>query len=145
MADPLSIAASAAGLVSLGFQVGGGITQYLDALNCRDADISSARQQNKALSDTLSVIEASLVQLRTDHHAATAAAKACLDSCRASLMALQGLVAKVAGPGQATTSKIQGHGRKLLYPFKRPKLQQLEAKLGSTNAALQLALQALGL
>jgi hypothetical protein len=42
-------------------------------------------------------------------------------------------------------SKWAGHSKRLLYPFKRPKLQQLERKLRSTNTALQLALQALEL
>ncbi|KAL2139809.1 hypothetical protein VTI28DRAFT_4664 [Corynascus sepedonium] len=65
-----------------------------------------------------------------------------------SFEALQELVTNLTGPGQANSgkrSKIASHGRKLVYPFKRPKLQQLEGKLSSTHAALQLALQALEL
>lgn len=148
MADPLSVAGLAAGLVSLGLQVSGGITQYLDALDCREQDISSARQQNESLRKVLPVIEASLSQLQSDHHTATAAAQACLDSCKTSFKALQDLVTDLTGPDQANSgkrSKIASHGRRLAYPFKRPKLQQLEGKLRSANAALQLALQALEL
>jgi hypothetical protein len=45
MADPLSIAGTVAGLVSLGLQVCGGITQYLDAIKCLAEELSSARRQ----------------------------------------------------------------------------------------------------
>ncbi|KAH6838338.1 hypothetical protein B0I37DRAFT_316861 [Chaetomium sp. MPI-CAGE-AT-0009] len=148
MADPLSVAGLAAGLVSLGLQVSGGIAQYVDALDCREHDIAYARQQNDSLHKTLQVIETSLVQLRHDHHPATAAVQGCLDSCKTELNALQDLVAELAHPAQSITnrrSKIKSHGKKLLYPFDRPKLQQLETKLHNANATLRLALQALGL
>jgi chromosome segregation ATPase len=148
MADPLSVAGLTAGLVSLGLQVSGGITQYIDALDCREKDIASAKQQNDSLHKTLQTIEASLVQLRRDHHAATTAVQACLDSCQTELKDLQKLVAELAVPNQPVIdrrSKIRNRGKKLLYPFDRPKLQQLETRLRNANATLQLALQALGL
>ncbi|KAK4247355.1 hypothetical protein C7999DRAFT_32230 [Corynascus novoguineensis] len=148
MADGLSVAASVAGLVSLGLQVSGGIMQYFDALDCRDKDLSSARQQTRALQGTLQVIEESVTQLRSDHAAATASVQACVDACRADLKALQSLVDELYRVDQAATtpgSKIKNHGRKLLYPFNRSKLQQLETKLGNTNTTLQSALQGLDL
>ncbi|KAK4247357.1 hypothetical protein C7999DRAFT_41321 [Corynascus novoguineensis] len=148
MADPLSISGLAAGLVSLGLQVSGGITQYFDALECRDQDLSSARQLNDALQKTLRVIETHVAQLKSGHHAATAAVQTCLDSCKTDLQALQRLVAELAGPDQVVAgrvSKIKSRSQKLLYPFSRPKLQQLEAKLRNANATLQLAMQTLEL
>ncbi len=148
MADPLSIAGLAAGLVSLGLQVSGGITQYVDALDCREADIASAKQLNDCLQKTLQFIEESLSDFRNDHLAATAVVQACLETCKANLRALQSLLAELAGPDQThigRRSRIQNRGKKLLYPFSRPKLQQLETSLRNANATLQSALQALGL
>ncbi|KAK8084396.1 hypothetical protein PG997_005667 [Apiospora hydei] len=57
MAEPLSLAASVAGLISLGLQVTGGIAKYLDAAKCRDEELSAVRQQNALLTDTLATIE----------------------------------------------------------------------------------------
>jgi hypothetical protein len=148
MADPLSVAGLAAGLVSLGIQVCSGITKYIDALECRDRDLASVRQQKGSLLKLLHVIETSLVQLERDHHAATSAVSDCLDSCKKDLKALDEWVAALTDGGQPTTgkrSKIRDQRRKLLYPFSRPKLAELDERLRNGNATLQVALQVLGL
>jgi hypothetical protein len=149
MADPLSVAGLAAGLVSLGLQVCGGITKYMDALDCREQDIASVRQQNLSLQKTLHVVETSLAQLQPDHQTAAAAVSSCIDGCRNELEALVTLMADLAGSSQPTAvgrrDKLRNQGKKLLYPFSRPKLEQLETTLRNANATLQLALQALGL
>ena len=148
MADPLSVACLAAGLVSLGLQVCGGIITYVDALDCREQDIASVRQQHHSLQITLRVVETSLSQLPRDHQEAAAAAHDCLDVCQAKLKGLESLVAELASSNSPSTSrrgKIRHQSKKLLYPFSRVKLEQLETRLQSANATLQLALQALGL
>ncbi|KAL2140703.1 hypothetical protein VTI28DRAFT_3488 [Corynascus sepedonium] len=146
MADGLSVAASAAGLVSLGLQISGGIMKYFDALDCRDQNLSSARQQTRALQDTLQVIEESITQLRDNHAAATASVQRYVKFCKDDLKALQNLVAELSGGYQAATTsgiKIKNRGKKLLYSFNHSKLRQLETKLRNTNTTLQSALQAL--
>jgi hypothetical protein len=150
MADPLSVAGLAAGVVSLGLQVCAGITQYMDALDCREQDIASARQQTVSLQKTLHLVETCLPQLQHDHRAATETVYNCIESCRNELEALVRLMADLAAScNQSITAsrrdKIKNQGRKLLYPFSRPKLEQLETRLRNANATLQLALQALGL
>ena len=148
MADPLSVAGLAFAVVSLGLQVTGGITDYFDALNSRDQDIASVRQQSDTLRKTLQVVETSISRLQRDHRAATAALRECLDSCKKELQVLESIVAKLVSCDQATTcrkNKIRNQGKKLLYPFNRPKLEQIATKLHYINATLQLALQTLGL
>ncbi|KAI0436950.1 hypothetical protein F4803DRAFT_197268 [Xylaria telfairii] len=148
MADPLSVAGLATGVVSLGLQVAGGITDYIDALNCRSQDILLVKQQNESLQRTLQVVETSLSQFQRDHQVATVAARECLDLCKQELKALQSLVVDITACDQPTAdrkSKIKNKGKRLLYPFSRPKLEQLETRLRNTNATLQLALQSLGL
>lgn len=148
MADPLSVAGLATGLVSLGLQTYGGITKYIDALDCREQDIASIKQQNDSLRKTVQVVETSLAQLQCGHQRPTAAARDCLGSCKNELQALDDLLAQLTGFGQPTTgrrNKIKSRGKKLLYPFSRPKLEQLETRLRNTNLTLQLALQALGM
>ncbi|OAA44723.1 Ankyrin repeat-containing domain protein [Beauveria brongniartii RCEF 3172] len=148
MADPLSVAGLAFAVVSLGLQVTAGITDYFDALTSRDQDIAFARQQNDTLRKTLRVIESSSSRLQNDHRAATAALRECLDSCKNELQALEITVAELVSCDQATTcrkDKIRNQGKRLLYPFNRPKLEQIATRLHDINSNLQLALQTLGL
>lgn len=148
MADPLSVAGLAISVISLGIQVSGGITTYIDGLNCRDQDIASVRQQNDSLVKIVQVVETSLSQLENDHQVATATTRECLQSCTKEIEALESLVSDLTACDQFTTGrrdKIKNKGKKLLYPFSRPKLEQLETRLHNANATLQLALQTLGL
>lgn len=148
MADPLSVASLAAGVVSLGIQVSQGITAYIDALQCRDEDIASVRRRNESLRKTLRVVETSRSHLEGDHQVATAAIRAYLDSCNRELSALDNLVVHLTTCDDITTGlidKVKNKSKRLLYPFSRPKLEQLEARLRNANMALQLALQILGL
>ena len=149
MADPLSVAGLAAGLVSLGLQVCGGLTQYLDALDSRDQDMVSVRQQTISLQNTLRAVEPSLAQLQPDHQAATATVCDCIAECKSELRALVTLVTDLSGcdhpPTAGCRDKLKSQGKKLLYPFSRPKVNQLETRLRNANGALQLALQTLGL
>lgn len=147
MSDPLSLIGLGAGLVSLGLQVSGGITKYLDALDCRDQDIASVRQQNKALEKSLGFISTTLAQPSNgSQHDGSAALQECLASCNVELKALNSLVADLSDSGDPTAGmrgRIKSRHKKLLYPFNRPKLEQLDRRLCRANQALQLPLQTL--
>ena len=148
MADPLSAAGLALSVVSLGLQLSGGIAAYIDALNCREKEIASVRHQNDSLQKFLQVIESSLPRFQPNHSAATAVVHEYLNSCKTELGALESLVSEFTGCDKPTTSRkdnLKAEGKKLLYPFSRPKLEQLEARISRINSALQLALQALDL
>ncbi|KAH7141998.1 hypothetical protein EDB81DRAFT_899466 [Dactylonectria macrodidyma] len=148
MADPLSVTGLAIGVVSLGLQVSGAITTYIDALNCRDKDIASVRQQNDSLQKTLQALESLLSQFQRDHQVATTAVHECLGSCKKELNAMESLVAEVTACDQSASSrknKFKNQGKKLLYPFSRRKVEELEIRISNANATLQLALQTLGL
>ncbi|KAI1031717.1 hypothetical protein LB504_000060 [Fusarium proliferatum] len=148
MADPLSVAGLALAMVSLGLQVTGGITDYFDSLRSRDQDIASIIQQNNTLKKTLEVIESSISRFQNDHRTATEALRQFLDSSNEELKALESMVAALITDDQATTgrrTKARNKGKKLLYPFHRPKLEQMSTKLHHINATLQLGLQSLGL
>ncbi|CZR32043.1 uncharacterized protein FPRO_02076 [Fusarium proliferatum ET1] len=148
MADPLSVAGLALAVVSLGLQVTGGITDYFDSLKSRDQDIASIIQQNDTLKKTLQVIESSISRFQNDHRTATEALRQFLDSSNDELKVLEGMVATLTTNDQGATdrrTKARNKGKKLLYPFHRPKLEQMATKLHHINATLQLGLQSLGL
>ncbi|KAF9772752.1 hypothetical protein IL306_009509, partial [Fusarium sp. DS 682] len=140
--------ASASLGVNVGSKVTGGITDYFDALNSRDLDIASITQQNDTLRKTLQVIETSIFRLQYDHRAETAVLRECLDSSKKELQALETIVAELVACDQATSDRrngIRNQGKRLLYPFNRPKVEQIATRLQHINSTLQLALQTLGL
>ncbi|KAL7762719.1 hypothetical protein ACKLNR_009254 [Fusarium oxysporum f. sp. zingiberi] len=148
MADPLSVAGLALAVVSLGLQVTVSITDYFDTLKSRDQDIASIIQQNDTLRKTLQVIESSISRFQNDHRTATEALRQCLDSCTEELKTLESMVATLITDDQGTAgrkNKARNKGKRLLYPFHRPKLEQIATKLHHINANLQLGLQSLGL
>ncbi|KAF4946472.1 hypothetical protein FGADI_11110 [Fusarium gaditjirri] len=148
MADPLSVAGLALAVVSLGLQVTVSITDYFGSLNNRDQDLASIIQQNDTLRKTLQVIESSISRFQNDHRTATEALRECLDTCNEQLKALESLVAELITDDRGTTGRknnARNKGKKLLYPFHRPKLEQIAAKLHHINETLLLGLQSLGL
>ncbi|KAF5548236.1 ankyrin repeat-containing protein [Fusarium mexicanum] len=148
MADPLSIAGLALAVVSLGLQVTGGITDYFDSLESRDEDIASIIQRNDTLRKTLQIIESSVSRFQNDHKTATEALRQLLDSCKKELKVLESMVATLITGDQGATgrkNRARIKGKKLLYPFHRPKLEQMATKLHHVNQTLQLGLQSLGL
>lgn len=139
MADPT---------VSLGLHVCGSITAYANALHCRKKDIASVQQQNESLRATLQLVEASLSMLRRDHHAAAMTTDKCLGSSKQTLVELEGLITGLAAydkPTSSRSSTLKNQGSKLLYPFSRTKVEELETKIRNANSILQVALQTLEL
>lgn len=148
MADPLSIAASVAGLVSLGIQVGGGIITYLDAIKCRADDIASVKRQAQNFEKVLRIIQTALSRVDSSHQVPTTVVAECLESCEAELKGLDDFVSELTGGSSSQPSfkdKVKEKAKKLAYAFDQPKLEQLESRLSRVNGILQTALQALGL
>ncbi|KAF5536598.1 ankyrin repeat-containing protein [Fusarium napiforme] len=148
MADPLSVAGLALAVASLGLQVTGGITDYFDSLESRDQDIASIIQKNDTPLKTLQIIESSIFRFQNDHGTATETLRQFLDSSNDELKVLEAMVVTLTIDDQGTggrRNKARNKGKKLLYPFHRPKHEQMATKLHHVNATLQLGLQSLGL
>ncbi|KAK8078568.1 pyruvate decarboxylase [Apiospora saccharicola] len=143
MADGLSIAASVAGLVSLGIQVTTGISKYLDAVEARNDELSSVKRQNEALRHIIAIIEKATDKLQQVSPDAATAAKESVKNCRGGLVALENFVVQLTSPNGSTIRSRLKNSR-YHYVFDRPKVQQLSAQLGQTNSALQLAVDGLG-
>ncbi|KAK8061164.1 hypothetical protein PG997_015385 [Apiospora hydei] len=93
MADAFGLAASVAGLISLGLQVTGGIASYLDALESRHEELASVKRQNDALTASLDLIKAASSRAQTHHgHAITTS----IQLCEAELRAAEVLLAALA-------------------------------------------------
>ncbi|KAK8044797.1 hypothetical protein PG993_004821 [Apiospora rasikravindrae] len=147
MADPLSVAGLAAGLVSLSLHLTSGITNYLDAVKCRAEELASARGHNESLRQTIVVLQSTLRKTQPLHPASTQIVVDALKPCETELKSLEDLVARLAGCGTGTNtwkSKLLDKSRKLRYALDRSKIQQLSSRLSQANTSLSVALQVLG-
>ncbi|KAF7523138.1 hypothetical protein G7054_g11866 [Neopestalotiopsis clavispora] len=133
MADGLSIAASVAGLVSLGFQVCSGITTYLDGLKCRAEELESARKYEQSLRASIQAIGDISPDLIVHHQKSSAAVATCIRPCNDELKALECLVAGLCDDKTGHLSlldKAKASKKRLTYAFDRPKLSHLQTKKG---------------
>ncbi|RYP37239.1 hypothetical protein DL767_003058 [Monosporascus sp. MG133] len=148
MADPISVVGLVAGLASLGIQVCGGITNYVDAVKCRADDVASARRQAQSFKNLLQIIQATVAQVDSNHRVSTTAVVECIKSCETELKTLESFVSELTGDVTSPANfkgKIKEQTRKLSYAFNRSKLDQLEARLARANGIFQTAVQSLGL
>jgi hypothetical protein len=150
MADPLSIIGTAAGLVSLGLQVYGGIKDYLDAIQTSQEDIANIYRYATGLKDALDAIGGLVRSRSLNSPTSTPAVMSCLLSCHVELNALSAVLAElISSPSTSNTNalriKISEGKRKLTYPFKRSNIIKLEDRLRNANLTLHTALHALGM
>lgn len=145
MADPLSITASVAGIISLGVQVVSGITQYLDAVRERKDDVASARTQILRMQELLQHVEKLARKVEPTHQTTAAFLKASA-AIEPELKSLEEFVRKVdtkttQSPSHDVLGKVSLQAQKLTYPFHRPTMDRLRSDLVRVNEMLQAALQ----
>ncbi|RYP19450.1 hypothetical protein DL765_003351 [Monosporascus sp. GIB2] len=145
-AEGLGLAASVAGLLSLGLQITGGIIKYLDAFESRQEELAYVRQQNDALTSTLLSIETASSSFQCQHPEFAAAVMQNIQSCQKELSAVEVLHIELADCDTSTwTMRLENKTKKLTYAFHRSKVQQLAQRLQRANEILQLTLTGLGL
>ncbi|KAK8062129.1 hypothetical protein PG997_014226 [Apiospora hydei] len=147
MADPLSVAGLAAGLVSLGIQVTGGLVSYLDAIRNREEDLALATQYAGSIQAAIHHISTSPSCAQASE-TASASIMASIDACEAQLKALGAFVGRLSSSQVRSSTlrhKMRTGSKKLLYAFYRPGIKELEDRLARAECTLQGAMQALGL
>ncbi|KAI1353960.1 hypothetical protein F5Y01DRAFT_312221 [Xylaria sp. FL0043] len=148
MADPLSIAGLVTGVISLGLQVAGGLSNYLDAVKGRTEELGSARRQATEMKELLLTIKDLLPQVENTFPKSAIMIKRHVNSCEAELSKLHALLSKLSQPSPSSTGirlKLSEQKQKLTYPFNRSHISRLEERLTKVNNTLQTALQVTGL
>ncbi|XXH05703.1 hypothetical protein Hte_012138 [Hypoxylon texense] len=133
-AESVGLAASVAGLLSLGLQITSGIVKYLDGFESRQEELGYVRQQNDAVKATLLAIETTSSGFQGQHPEFTAAVSQNIQSCKRELDVVKALHADLADCDRSTwTIRLENKKKKLTYAFHRPKLQQLAQEISSLN------------
>lgn len=139
----MGLAASVAGLLSLGLQVTEGIFKYADAFESRNEELAFVRQQNEALRTTLQAVEEYVVAHRPSSELA-ATVSGSMQLFKKELDRIESFYAElVDSGGKSWTLRLDIRRKRFTYPFNRSKIQQLGQKLEKARGTLQLTLNAL--
>ncbi|KAF5670215.1 hypothetical protein FHETE_4587 [Fusarium heterosporum] len=144
MADPLSLAGSAVGIISLGIQVCNGLLVYADAIRGRSQDLSDHLDQVQPLLALFKSLELTATRLETLNPENAKILRDNMSQTEGKLKSLQVLLDDVGISPSATTDikgKMKETFRVVVYPIKKSKLkgarQTVQALLSSLTATIQ--------
>lgn len=140
MADPLSIAASIAGLITLGTSIAQGGYSYLSAARAAPKEIVQLLNQTSALNIVLSqLLPISMIPISSSKSHALAALnqRGTLDECQAALNSISSLLSEF--------QQVEGHtktnvAKSLKWPFYQGKAERLVKRLDRLQNLLHLAI-----
>ncbi|KAJ6086504.1 hypothetical protein N7467_005418 [Penicillium canescens] len=148
MADPLSVAAGVAGLLSLGIQVTQSLTEFYSSVKDQATDVVNIVRN---LEDLLSIFRSLHVAIqerrsRTGEQELHQTVNTAVQNCNQIIEELQGECLKFQ-KGQTTgfQGQVQLARRRVAYPFRKSTLQKLEEDIGEIREHLSFALEVLQL
>ncbi|OAG39695.1 hypothetical protein AYO21_06163 [Fonsecaea monophora] len=148
MGDPLSVAASVAGLLSLGLQSTEYLYKYYTACRDQHQDLAKIADQLGSLLESVQIID-EIVRTRTWRRNEQSILQSIENSITHSEEAIKGLQREVDKfknePNNDWKKKVVSVGRRAAYPFKRSTLEDLGDDVNEFRGNLLTALQALQL
>lgn len=148
MTDPLSVAASVAGLVSLGIQVTQSLVDFYNAYKERDSDLLGMTERLGGLLDIFQCLKRTLVdgKFQADEQGLIERIETSIENCDELIQELQDECQKFskASPN-GIKAAVKVAGRQAIYPFRRSTLQKLDEDIGEIRANLSSALDVLQL
>jgi hypothetical protein len=144
--DGLSVAASVAGVISLGIQVTQSLVEFYEAYKHQKSDIANTA---KKLENLLGVLESLHKQLnnrkfQADEQDLLETIEGSIEVCEDSIHELQTKVEKFEkSPSDGIRATIRTTTRQLAYPFRESTLRKLDADIDEIVSHISLALQVL--
>lgn len=146
MGDPLSVAGSAVGIISLGIQVCQGLIQYADAIRGQQRDVDDGMDEVRSLLAVFKSLEQTIARIETDSPENAKSLLEHLQQAEAKLRSLEEVLTEVGIPVNTSSSikgKMKETYRAAIYPMKKSKLegarQSVQSLLGILTTALQTA------
>ena len=148
MADPLSVAGSVVGIISLGIQVTTSLVKFYNSHKGRDSDINRTSEKLDGLLVILHSIETTLSgrKFHVDERSLIRSIEKSIKSCDEMIQELRHEFQKISKPSSdGTRAAIKLAGRRVTYPFRQSTLQKLDEDIDELRANLSTALGVLQL
>lgn len=150
MGDPFSTVASAAGIISLGLQVSGGLIKFCKDYSSLEQDLHRLREHTELLEQIVRIIETQ--QQQTQQHQTPASAeqitkslRACSNACSTCISDVSSIVKKYEQRPASLKGRSENFTRRLRYPFDKDQFEDLRSRLNQFSGALTTRLQLLNL
>ncbi|KAI5463253.1 hypothetical protein BGZ63DRAFT_352374 [Mariannaea sp. PMI_226] len=140
--DGVSVAASVAGLISLGIQATQGLIEYYTAYKSQDKDVASTARNLEQLFDILETLQKQLTnrKFRPDESGVLKNIEKFIQECNECIEELKDENEKFRNRG---TKSARAKFRRLAYPFRQSTLEKLDEDVKEVVRNLSLALQVL--
>ena len=148
MADPLSVAGSVVGVISLGIQVTTSLVNFYNSYKGRESDIIHITEKLDGLLVILQSVKTTLLgrKFHVDERSLIQSIETSIKSCDEMIQELQQECQKIRAPSsRGTTAAIKRAGRRLAYPFRQSTLLKLDEEIDELRANLSTALDVLQL
>lgn len=148
MTDPLSVAGSAVGIISLGIQVTTSLVNFYNSYKGRESDIDHTIEKLDGLLITLQSVETTLSGRKShvNERSLIQSIETSIKSCDEMIQELQHECQKINKPSSdGTRAAIKLAGRQVTYPFRQSTLQKLDEDIEELRANLSTALNVLQL
>lgn len=145
MADPLSIAGSAVGIISLGIQVFQGLYDYIGSVQSRDKDLATASEHIKNLIgifQALNDLVAKFQQLPNPNSKAIHSLQKCVQDSKQGIEELRVLLESLQNaPANNMKAKLKNAGKLLAFGVRREDLLRMQDKVLALTTTSDFALQ----
>ena len=148
MADPLSIAGSVAGVISLGIQVGQALVDFYNSYKHQDSELGGITERLEGLVETFQSLEKALSSriFLADERNLVKSIETSIASCNEQIQELQDECQKISKPSSTgIRAAVKVAGRRVTYPFRQSTLQKIDEDIGEIRANLSFALNVLQL
>ena len=145
MADPFSITGTTVGIISLGIQVCRGLVQYYSRFRTYHEDIDVVIQRLEGIRGILVALDLIKEKVGLDNDEPSAQLRLALQAYRNSVQKLECMVRKggeIKVP-KTLEDRLRLAGKRILWPFKRGTLSDMQKTLDRLQKDLHLAFQIL--
>ena len=146
MADPLSVASSAVGVISLAITTCQGVISYYNSWETQDQSIGDAKGKIERLCSSLSALEEILPKISSSSTIA-AEVEQCVLSCKEGTARLQKFLRKCRENAAPLNfrDRLQDCRQRAIFPFRQSSLDSLREIVRDLEDSLGTALQVLQL
>ncbi|CAG8221740.1 unnamed protein product [Penicillium olsonii] len=140
MSDPLAVAGSAVGIISLGLQVCGEIVSYCQAWRGFDEDIQRITEKADGLCMPLKGLREIIEYAQRNSHAEASDLESKTQSLQKAILRLKSATDRCASTGSITPNGFRYQLKKATYSFKKDGMREISTDLDSIQMLLHTAL-----